>query len=348
LDQVISWLQKEIRRGHVDGAAYAAYDLAELVFDRKTGKASSFWNYALRRLAVCAAEDIGMANPMALVVANATWAQAERRHRLGQAVPPELVVRLAVFLSQQPKSRESDDLVGVCIALRKERTDWQALSVAQKVQVMLEAVRCGDEVEAAYWAWSLQVDKSLDASGKETSHWQEAMVALQQMAYTELPTSEWATQLIVEAAFALCERCAKSGKPVDGNWPNLAVMCLTRAHQRLTANSDFAAVYRRVLETRQIEADTEQLVPVPAYAIDRHTEAGKALLRGEAVIRGLSYEQVANEKFFGEGALLFPWENVPSNRQYYDQVCSFLGVPHPAAGYAVPGEAQTEVQAPLL
>jgi len=58
LGEVVSALQKSIRRGDEEGALYWSLELSE----------SSFGQYLWRRLLIIASEDIGLADPLALVV----------------------------------------------------------------------------------------------------------------------------------------------------------------------------------------------------------------------------------------------------------------------------------------
>ena len=60
VDQLVSVLQKEIRRGHVDNAVLAAYEM----HSTSAGVAAHLW----RRLRVIAVEDVGMGAPLALVL----------------------------------------------------------------------------------------------------------------------------------------------------------------------------------------------------------------------------------------------------------------------------------------
>ena len=60
MDQLVSVLQKEIRRGHVDNAVLAAYEM----HSTSTEVAAHLW----RRLRVIAVEDVGMGAPLAPVL----------------------------------------------------------------------------------------------------------------------------------------------------------------------------------------------------------------------------------------------------------------------------------------
>lgn len=69
LDEVVSTLTKEIRRGNEDAALYWALEMVE------GGFANYFWN----RLAVMTPEDVGLADPLAVVLVNSAAQLYERR-----------------------------------------------------------------------------------------------------------------------------------------------------------------------------------------------------------------------------------------------------------------------------
>jgi replication-associated recombination protein RarA len=110
-DQVVSALQKAIRRGEEEAALYWALELGG-------------GPYCWRRLAVIAAEDVGLANPMAVVVVNACWGLYSRARGYGEEAPlqPDAKPRwvdpknqwlamVVMFLCRSPKSRDVDDFL---------------------------------------------------------------------------------------------------------------------------------------------------------------------------------------------------------------------------------------------
>ena len=98
-DEVISALQKEIRRGNVEDAAYWAYEM--IVSDLET----KLWS----RLATIAAEDVGLADPQAVVVV-ATMREAYFGFPAGRTERFLYGLMGAAYLAAAPKDRMVDEL----------------------------------------------------------------------------------------------------------------------------------------------------------------------------------------------------------------------------------------------
>ena len=73
LDETVSALQKSIRRGEEVDAMFWSLEL----------DASGMANYAFKRLAIISCEDIGPADPQAIVVVNSCWSAWERIKKAG-------------------------------------------------------------------------------------------------------------------------------------------------------------------------------------------------------------------------------------------------------------------------
>lgn len=104
LDEATSALQKAIRRGRPAEALFWAMELRE-----------KYYKYLWRRLEIIAAEDIGIGNPMAIVVVNAC-ANAYLKHAQEKSSGPvdgNLIAFPILYLCQSEKSRSSDNLWGV-------------------------------------------------------------------------------------------------------------------------------------------------------------------------------------------------------------------------------------------
>ncbi len=101
-DEVISAVQKEIRRGHTDNAARLAYEMVQTSPEME----AKLW----KRLMVISIEDVGMGNPNAPVIINAIY---EMRHRFGEGAPdrPLFALHAVRFLCECEKDRSSDELV---------------------------------------------------------------------------------------------------------------------------------------------------------------------------------------------------------------------------------------------
>lgn|SRR3989344_1380395 len=112
LDEVVSALQKEIRRGNELMASYWAFELND----------SGFWRYCFRRFQVIAGEDIGLANPQAMILVSSTYASLllqNAKQKITQ-VDNNIIGLVVSYLSRSAKSRHIDYLGGV-ILKRKER-----------------------------------------------------------------------------------------------------------------------------------------------------------------------------------------------------------------------------------
>jgi replication-associated recombination protein RarA len=114
LDEVISSVQKAVRRCDTDAALFWAVELNE----------SGYGAYAWRRLLVIASEDVGLADPMAAVVVSALYANAVA---LKKVRPPSDVrwdgltlLQATAYLARASKNREVPDCYST-IELRLSR-----------------------------------------------------------------------------------------------------------------------------------------------------------------------------------------------------------------------------------
>lgn len=97
LDEVVSALQKAIRRGQEEKALFFAYEMVN------AGFVAYFW----RRMSVISLEDIGLADPNAIILMNNLAQSNERVNRNGfvETFHPTMAV---LYLCRSPKSREVD------------------------------------------------------------------------------------------------------------------------------------------------------------------------------------------------------------------------------------------------
>ena len=102
-DEMISTLQKEIRRGHVENAAVVAYEMATSSAELE----EHLWD----RLSVISVEDVGFGNTQAAVVVDALSRLRQRfpRPRGDRYLFAIHAVRL---LATSPKDRSSDEMIG--------------------------------------------------------------------------------------------------------------------------------------------------------------------------------------------------------------------------------------------
>lgn len=105
-DEVISALQKSIRRGLEEQACMFAYELyvSSLQLEEK------LW----RRLLTISVEDIGMGNPMAAVVVNNLY-RMSREFDYADGDRPIYFIHAIRYMCQSEKDRSSDLLKNICI-----------------------------------------------------------------------------------------------------------------------------------------------------------------------------------------------------------------------------------------
>ena len=153
LGQVVSALQKAIRRADEAGALYWALELSD----------SGFGAYCWRRLLTIAVEDVGLGEPAAVVLtACAWWITKEKTKSFsrppGMATEPLGVAVLTLCRAQ--KSREGDDAVwyaserrkrGWRLAVPDEALDWHTVRGRQMQRGLAhwfaEAARLENEVQ---------------------------------------------------------------------------------------------------------------------------------------------------------------------------------------------------------
>lgn len=123
MDEVVSALQKSIRRGMEFEAGFWTLELVD----------SGYWRYLFDRLATISCEDIGLANPLAVVVVSAVrqgievkLKEAEKRGKKWVNVPTEQLGFLILYLCRSPKSRQGDDFIWY---VQKERKKGKRLNM---------------------------------------------------------------------------------------------------------------------------------------------------------------------------------------------------------------------------
>ena len=105
-DEVISALQKSIRRGLEEQACMFAYEL----YISSPQLEEKLW----RRLLTISVEDIGMGNPMAAVVVNNLY-QMSRKFDYADGDRPIYFIHAIRYMCQSEKDRSSDLLKNICI-----------------------------------------------------------------------------------------------------------------------------------------------------------------------------------------------------------------------------------------
>jgi len=115
LDEVVSALQKEIRRGNELMAKYWALEMNE----------SGYWRYCFRRMQVIAGEDIGLANPEAMILVSSTFSALLAQERIKKVfhIDNNVIGFVAIYLARSTKSRHVDYLGGVI--LKQKEKGWK-------------------------------------------------------------------------------------------------------------------------------------------------------------------------------------------------------------------------------
>lgn len=115
LDEVVSALQKEIRRGNELMASYWVFELNE----------SGFWRYCFRRLQVICGEDIGLANPEAMILISSTYSSLLAQDKIKKIIQVDnnIIGMVVCYLARSPKSRHVDYLGGVI--LKRKEQGWK-------------------------------------------------------------------------------------------------------------------------------------------------------------------------------------------------------------------------------
>jgi hypothetical protein len=116
LKEAVSVIIKELRRGKEAEALYWARQM----------EGGGFYKYLWRRLCIFAAEDVGLGNPMAIVIVNSCrMAYIEAKAESGRSTPDGNLIAMAVLvLCRSTKNREVDNLKNVVNDLVKQ-AHWE-------------------------------------------------------------------------------------------------------------------------------------------------------------------------------------------------------------------------------
>jgi len=113
LDEVVSALQKFIRRGMEYEAVWMAHELIE----------SGYWKYLFRRLMIISAEDLGLVAPLAHILTSTVYSSLVTESKLrGKAwfKPDQNRVDMVVmYMARAKKSRTVDYLGGIVLKNRE-------------------------------------------------------------------------------------------------------------------------------------------------------------------------------------------------------------------------------------
>lgn len=101
-DEVISALQKEIRRGNAENAALLAYEM--IITSRELE------HYLWKRLLVISVEDVGFGNPQAAVLINSLY-QMRSVYDRSEGDRLLFAIHAVRFLCACPKDRSTDEMI---------------------------------------------------------------------------------------------------------------------------------------------------------------------------------------------------------------------------------------------
>ncbi len=115
LDEIVSALQKEIRRGNELMASYWAFEMND----------SGFWRYCFRRMQVICGEDIGLANPEAMILVSCTYSSLLAQDKVKKIIQVDnnVIGFVVAYLVRSKKSRHVDYLGGVI--LKRKEQGWK-------------------------------------------------------------------------------------------------------------------------------------------------------------------------------------------------------------------------------
>lgn len=156
LDEVTSALQKCIRRGLEEEAMYWALEMAD----------SSYGQYLWRRLMVIAAEDIGLADPQALVLTTLGWIATKECTKSFTKTPgmkTEFLGMVILHLCRAAKNREGDDFA--CYMMeRRKRGLWLPIP-DYALDEHCERGRQMGRGEEFWWMESSKLNKAVPIEG---------------------------------------------------------------------------------------------------------------------------------------------------------------------------------------
>lgn len=150
MQEAVSSMIKELRRGRELDAMYWAAQI-----ERRYHK------YVWRRLVIFAAEDVGVANPIALMVTYGAWQAYERvRKEQKNRSDKDILAMVVLMLARSDKSRESNltwAMMSSCMEF-----GWKPLVQPGEPEAMLEMV---DDLERLGWQ-ALVPEYALDGHTK--------------------------------------------------------------------------------------------------------------------------------------------------------------------------------------
>lgn len=115
VDEIISAIQKAVRRSDEEAALFFAYELCE----------SNRWQYLFHRLKIISCEDIGLADPLAVILTNVVAQQLHDSKRRADeqkrwfSPDMNIVGMVVMYLCRAPKNRICDIVTSLIWEKRK-------------------------------------------------------------------------------------------------------------------------------------------------------------------------------------------------------------------------------------
>lgn len=150
LDEVTSALIKSLRRGMEEESLFWAQEIEE----------SGYWKYIWKRLLIFCAEDVGMADPDAIVRVNAlahAYETIRKNQPKGVPVEGDILAMAVLYLARAYKNREVDEFKNV-LEHRKEKEDWQPEIPEFALDVHTRRGRAMGKTEADWWKEGAKVE----------------------------------------------------------------------------------------------------------------------------------------------------------------------------------------------
>lgn len=164
-DQVISALQKEIRRGHAENAVLLAYEMAIT--------SPALEDYLWQRLMIISVEDIGFGEPSAPVLINALHQMLQSFDR-SLAERKLFAVHAVRYLCGRPKDRSSDEMINWAM-VATERGQIRPQIPDYALDMHTAEGRARGRGPAHFWSEGAKLNPELP--GRDTSY-RERLLAL--------------------------------------------------------------------------------------------------------------------------------------------------------------------------
>lgn len=157
LDEVVSSLQKEIRRGNELMATYWAFELNE----------SGYWRYCFRRLQTICGEDVGMAQPEAMILVSSVYSSLLAQDKVKKIIQVDnnILGFVVSYLSRSKKSRVVDYIGG--ILLKRKEQGWKPEIPEYAIDVHTERGRAMGKDDNDFFRTGSYIENKAPISGED-------------------------------------------------------------------------------------------------------------------------------------------------------------------------------------